>query len=192
METEYEATFANINKDEIRNKLSTVGAKLVRPEFMQRRKVFNMPKGLEDKEAWMRVRDEGNRVTMSYKKIGGKAIDEQKETMLVIDDFDAGVEILEKLGCIKKAFQESKRELWELDGVEITIDEWPFLEPYIEVEGKSEEAVRKVSEKLGFDFKEAIFDSVDYLYSQKYGVSKDEINNKTPEILFGEKNPFLR
>jgi hypothetical protein len=31
------------------------------------------------------------------------------------------------------------------------IDEWPFLEPFIEVEGGSELGVRQVSEKLGFD-----------------------------------------
>src|SRR5258706_12923228 len=150
MEIEYEATFSNIDKTEVRTRLKAAGAVLVRPEFLQRRVVFNMPAGLEDKEAWVRVRDEGDKVTMSYKKISGKAIEEQQEIMLVINDFDAGTELLEKLGCERKAFQESRRELWKLDGVDITIDEWPFLEPYVEVEGKDEASVRLVSEKLGF------------------------------------------
>lgn len=84
-----------------------------------------------------------------------------------------------------------KRELWDLDGVEVTIDEWLFLEPYVEVEGKSEEAVKQASEKLGFDYSKAIFNSVDKLYIQKYGVSEDVINNHTPEITFNGKKPFI-
>jgi len=35
MQVEYEATFANIDKDEVREKLKSIGAQLVRPEFMQ-------------------------------------------------------------------------------------------------------------------------------------------------------------
>ena len=32
-------------------------------------------------------------------------------------------ELLNTLGCQERAYQETKRELWKLDGVEITIDE---------------------------------------------------------------------
>ena len=36
MQTEYEATFININKDEIREKLKSVGAVLVKPEVLMK------------------------------------------------------------------------------------------------------------------------------------------------------------
>lgn len=36
MQIEYEATFININKDEIRARLKKVGATLVKPEFLQK------------------------------------------------------------------------------------------------------------------------------------------------------------
>lgn len=36
MQIEYEATFPNIDKNEIREKLKNVGATLVRPEFLQK------------------------------------------------------------------------------------------------------------------------------------------------------------
>ena len=189
---EYEATFANINKKEVRRKLKSIGAKLEKPEFIQRRIVFHLPKGQEIEGGWLRVRDEGDKITMSLKIITGGAIENQKEICLKIDNFNEAVEFLEQIGCQQKAFQESKREIWEIDGVEVTIDEWPFLEPFVEIEGNSEEAVKKVSRKLGFDYKKAIFDSVDYFYNQKYGVSKKVINDLTPRIVFGEKNPFLK
>lgn len=192
MEIEYEATFANVDKDKIRKKLKSIGAKLIRPEFLQKRVVFHLPKSHEIKGGWLRVRDEGGKTTMSLKVVIGDKIENQKEVCLKVDDFDRAVKFLISIGCQQKAYQESRRELWKIDGAEVTIDEWPFLEPYIEVEANSEEVVKSVSQKLGFDYSEAIFDSVDYLYSKKYGVSKKVINDQTPRIVFGEENPFLK
>lgn len=191
MNIEYEATFLNIDKDEMRAKLKAVGAELVRPEFMQKRVVFRLPRGHEIEGGWLRVRDEGDKITMSLKIVDGAQIENQKEICLKVDSFDEAVNMLEIIGCERKAFQESRRELWKLNDVEITIDEWPFLEPFVEVEGNSEELVKVVSEKLGFDYSQAYFGAVDGLYEKKYGVSKDRINNQTSEIRFDGENPFL-
>lgn len=192
MEIEYEATFYPIDKDEVRARLKKAGAKLIKPEFMQKRVVFSLPKGHEIEGGWLRVRDEGDKITMSLKVIDGDKIHNQKEICLKVNDFSDAILLLESIGCEKKAYQESMRELWIIDDTEVTIDEWPFLEPYVEVEGKSEEAVKKVSKKLCFDYKTAFFCSVDTLYENKYGVSKDIINNKIPEIKFNGKNPFIK
>lgn len=191
MYIEYEATFTNVNKDDIRQKLKTVGATKVKDEFLQRRSVFRLPESNQIKGGWLRVRDEGDRVTMSLKIIDGETIADQKEIQIVVDSFTQAKELLVSIGCQEKAFQESRRELWLLDRVEITIDEWPFLEPFVEVEGDSEEIVKTVSEKLGFDYSQAKFCSVDTLYSEKYGLSVDRINNQTPQILFDMENPFV-
>lgn len=191
MNIEYEATYANIDKKNMRDLLADAGAALARPEFSQRRVTFNLPKGNEIKGAWLRVRDEGDKVTMSLKIVDGDRIRDQKEIQLKIDDFQAACDLLRTIGCEEKAFQETKRELWKVDGVEITIDEWPFLEPFVEIEGSSEEAVRKVSDKLGFDWDKARFCSVDALYAEKYGISEDRINNHTPKIVFDMINPFI-
>jgi len=191
MDIEYEATYENINKDDIRGKLIKLGAKLIKPEFMQKRIVFNLPKGHDIENAWLRIRDEGDKVTMSLKVLDGDKIYNQKETMLEVDNFKEAEKFLTLIGCKKKAFQESKRELWNLDGVEVTIDEWPFLEPFVEVEGKSEKDVEKISNKLGFNYSEALFCSVDILYNRKYGIDLDKINYDTPLISFDIKNPFI-
>ncbi len=191
MYTEFEATFTNIEKSKARELLKKANAKLIRPEFMQKRAVFNLPKGHEIKGGWLRVRDEGDKITMSLKIIDGTKIEDQKEIQLKVDDFSEAVTLLTTIGCEKKAFQETKRELWELDNTEVTIDEWPFLEPFIEIEGKSENDVKNASEKLGLDYSKAKFCAVDELYSEKYGITEDRINNHTPEILFGGKNPFI-
>ncbi|MFH0805011.1 MAG: CYTH domain-containing protein, partial [Patescibacteria group bacterium] len=192
MNIEYEATFIPVDKDDIRTRLKNAGALLIRPEFTQRRTVLNLPQGHEIPGAWLRVRDEGDKNTMSLKVIDGEKITDQKETCIIVSDYDETIKLMEAIGCQPKAYQESKRELWTLDGVEITLDEWPFLEPFVEVEGKSEYEVRSVSEKIGFNWQYAKFCAVGRLYGEKYNIPTTVIDNETPRIVFGEKNPFTK
>jgi len=189
MEIEYEATFKDINKDEVRTMLEKAGAELAKPEFLQKRATFNPP--VLDGRTWLRVRDEQDKITMSIKKIDGDKIHNQQEICLEVNDFASAVSMLNLIGCKEKSYQENLRELWMLDGVEIVIDEWPFLEPLVEVEGKSEEAVKMVSEKIGFDYNKALFCSASDLYKEKYNISLERINNETPLITFEIENPFL-
>jgi len=191
MAIEYEATFANINKDQVRARLQQAGATLVKPEFLQKRLNFELPTGHEIKGGWLRVRQEDDKTTMSLKIIDGDKIEDQQEICLYIDSFSEGINFLKSIGCEEKAYQESKREIWSLAGTEITIDEWPYLEPYVEIEGSSEEDVKKISTKLGFDYNKAIFGSVDIQYNKKYGLTNDYINNTIKRITFNEPNPFL-
>ncbi|MFA6194368.1 MAG: CYTH domain-containing protein [Patescibacteria group bacterium] len=191
MNIEYEATFIDIDKDDIRGRLKKAGATLVKPDFLMKRIVFELPIGHEIPGGWLRVRDEGDKTTMSLKIVNGDKIEDQKEIYLKIDNFNEGVKFLEAIGAKSKAYQESRREFWTLDNVEVTIDEWPYLEPYVEVEGKSEKEVRAASEKLGFDYAQALFCSVDTLYNKKYGVPFDVINHQTNRITFSDPNPFV-
>lgn len=192
MNIEFEATFPNVDKDEVRSRLRAAGATLERPEYLQKRVVFALPSGHEINGGWLRVRDEGDKVTMSLKIVDGTAIENQREIMISVDSFAQAELLLSTVGCRKKSYQETKRELWRLDGVEITIDEWPFLEPFVEVEGDSKEAVKAVSEKIGFDYNQALFCAVDTLYSLQYNILPDVINNQTPEIMFEGPNPFSK
>lgn len=190
MQIEYEATFINVSKDEIRNKLKQVGARLIKPEFMQRRTVFNLPAGHEIEGGWLRVGDEEDKITMSLKVVKNGKIEDQKEVCLKVDNMDNAIMFLESIGCEKKAYQENKRELWELGDVEVCIDEWPFLEPYVEIEGNSEEDVKSVSQKIGFKYDDAYFGAVDGLYAKKYNIL-EKVINETREVVFNTENPFI-
>lgn len=190
MNIEYEATFPNIDKVNVRERLSRIGAVLMKSEFLQKRAVFHLPVGNEIKGGWLRVRDEGDKITVSLKVVDGATIADQKELCLTVNSFDDASHLLESIGCRKKAYQETKRELWKIKDVEVTIDEWPFLEPFVEVEGKDETSVKEVSETLGFDWVHAKFCHVGTLYGEKYGFPEEVFNDKTPMLLFGMQNPF--
>ena len=191
LKTEFEATFANIDKDYLRKKIKENGGELIKKEFTQKRKVFNFPESNTNKDGFVRVRDEDGKITMTLKIFKGKNIEDQKEAEIVVSDFDTASLILSELGAKEKAFQETKREIWKIDNVEIMIDTWPFLETFVEIEGENEEDVRRISEKLNFNWEDAIFAPVTELYKRKYNISEDRINNKTPKIVFDMENPFL-
>ena len=191
LEVEYEATFTNIDKNTVRELLRSAGAKLVRAEFLQRRSVFHLPSGHEISGGWLRVRDEGDRITMSLKIVDGDKIEDQKELSIAVDDYANTKVFLESIGASCKSYQETKRELWILDGTEIAIDEWPYLEPFVEIEGDSEESVRMATEKIGFDYSEAVFCQVSTLFARKYGIEENAFNDQTPLLTFESDNPFI-
>jgi len=190
MNIEYEATYTDINKNNIRKKLDQIGAKLIKPEFLQKRFVYHMPQGHEIKGGWIRIRNEGDKITMSLKVIDGNNIDDQKEIILKIDNLEEARKFLKSLGCKEKAYQETKRELWKIDDIEITIDEWPFLEPFIEIESDSETKVKAISKKLNFDYSQAKFCAIGTLYSEKYNIPQNLVDDKTPKLIFDMQNPF--
>lgn len=193
MKTEYEATFLNVDKGLIREKLGSVGAKLVRAEYKQRRVNFdlqNLGRGFWE---WVRVRDEGDKITMAYKSIPpDAAIDEQKEVEFEISNMDAATEFMNVLGARMTNYSETLRERWELDGAEIDIDTWPHLEPYIEIESESEEKVQEVANKLGYQWSDAKFCGAGEIYEMVYGVHPDKLSKDTVvRLTFEDQNPFL-
>ncbi len=193
MAIEYEATYLNINKDEYRTRLKNLGAELLRAEYEQKRYNFDLQSLGRNFWEWARVRDDGDKITMAYKCIPtDSSMEEQKEVEFDISDMDLGVEFLESLGARMTNYSETLRERWILDGVEIDIDTWPYLEPYIEIEGKNKEEVVKISELLGFDFKDAKFCGAGEIYEMKYGLHPDKISkDKVIRLTFDDKNPYI-
>lgn len=183
--SEIEATFIDINKDNLRAKLKTAGAELAQPEILMRRTIFDV-----DEHSFARVRDEGNKITMSYKHLDELSLSGMKEACVEVNDFKEAVNILQALGHKIKAEQEALREEWLLDGVKVDIDTWPWLPSYVEIEGSSEESVKNVATKLGFDMKDAYYGSVDRIYQVYYDVTDADINY-CPEIKFTDIPDWL-
>jgi len=179
MKPEIEATFINIDKDALRQQLKALGGKLLQPETLMTRHIFAI-----DEHSFVRVRNEGNRITITYKHHDALTLSGTKEINLTIDDYDAAIELLKALGLEVKAVQETLREEWELNGVEIDIDTWPWLPTYVEIEGPNEAAVQKVSEKLGFKMIDAVYGLVDEVYKLYFDVTSHEVNQEWHEIKF--------
>jgi len=123
MQTEVEAKFPNIEPSSFRSILTQLGAIQEYPEILMRRRNFDYDDHrLEKIGGWIRVRDEGDKVTLTYKQLSDRTLHGTKEIEVVVNDFDKTCDLLISIGMISKAYQETKREKWKFGNVEITID----------------------------------------------------------------------
>lgn len=167
MNNEIEAKFVDVDHDEVRLKLVQLGAQLEKPLRMMRRVVIDTPE-MKTKNAFVRIRDEGDKVVITYKQFDELSIDGTKEIEVVVSDFETSIALFAAAGLMYGSYQETKRETWRLGDIEIVLDIWPWLKPYIEIEGSSEQVVRDVAEKLDFNWNDALFGDVMAAYRVQY------------------------
>jgi adenylate cyclase class 2 len=111
-----------------------------------RRWVFS----LSDKKAYdsfIRIRTDGKSPTLTYKFRKGKGLRNTKEIETSIGDFNKVAQILSK-ALKEKYYQENWHETYSYNGLEITIDKWPGIPPYIEIEGPSVKKINDCIRKL--------------------------------------------
>ncbi len=191
METEIEAKWLNVDHNEMRNKLKSCGAKLIQPERLMTRKVFDYKdKRLEKIGGWIRVRNEGDKVTMSYKQLNDRNLHGTKEITVVANDFDKACSFLESIGLIANSYQETRRESWKLGEAEIELDTWPWIPSFVEIEAPTEDELKIVAQKLELDYNNALHGSVETAYQAVYDVTEEEIDN-WEEIKFSEVPDWL-
>lgn len=190
MKTEIEVKFLDVDFEEIREMLRTLGATRVYAMRDMRRSIVETP-AMEAKNAFVRVRDEGDKVTLTYKQVDEDSLSGAKEIEVEVSDFAATIALLDQCGLPQKSFQESRRETWDFNGVEVVMDEWPWLNPYIEIEGDSESHVKKVAEQLGFRWSEAVFGRVTSAYQKQYPKGKANKLVTLPRVAFDSAIPDI-
>jgi adenylate cyclase class 2 len=185
MQTEIEAKFLDVDHDVLRAKLREIGAVCEQPMREMSRKGFDFPDGRlrKDQNGWVRVRDEGNKITMSYKQLNDRTLVGTKEVCLTIDSFEQAEAFLKALGMVQGTYQVTKRESWRLGHIEIELDEWPWAKPYVEMEARDEAELRDIATKLDLDWGQVKHGSVEVVYTAEYDVTDADVNS-WPEITF--------
>jgi len=146
MPIEYEYQFRNYDKAKLIKEMKQLGAKK-KGEYLFRVNVFNHPNKIED--TYIRVRDEGFRITMTYKYQPLNKFADENE--IIIDDFDEAITILNNLGCKTKYYYEKIREIWNLDNCEIVFDTIPCNPEIMEVEAVKKKDLIKLIKKLDLE-----------------------------------------
>ncbi|GAA2613968.1 CYTH domain-containing protein [Actinomadura fulvescens] len=184
MEPEYEARFCDIDAHAIAHRLKTNGAQQTLPRTLMRRIVFKND-DITARGGWLRLRDQGNEVTLTYKQTTAEqsAIDSILEAEIVVSDFQQTRQLLEAMNFTALRYQENYREEWHMDGVTYDIDTWPDLPTFLEIEGPGEQSVRSAAAALGLNFDEATYGSVDEVYLNQLGrdiLSEPTLTFETP------------
>lgn len=183
---EYEVKFFPVDHNEIRSKLKKLNATIKTPERLMRRAVFSHRDNAELQCHYIRVRHEGDKVTMSAKfHTPGNGAESWREIETTVSDFEATKRIIEYTGLISKGEQQNKRETWQMpDGTLVELETWPNLPPYLEIEGSSAAAVQLVAKQLDLDWEDHISDANSVLYARHLGVSEEEIYKNPPKLIF--------
>lgn len=157
---EFEVKYLNINVAEIEAKLVSIGAKNIFDRYY-RVNIFDYPDlRLNGDAAWVRLRDEGDRITLTYKqRLGVKDKDDRgvtndtgmKEIEVVVDDFEKTAQIFYSIGLVDKFVEEKRRIRYMLDDIEFDIDYMPGIEPFLEIESSSMDKVEKSIKLLGLE-----------------------------------------
>lgn len=168
MNLEKEVTVLEINKEEIETQLKALGATKI-GDFHQKRFTYDFIPLQKDK--WIRLRTNGKTTTLTIKEIIDRdKIDGTKELEIEVSDFKKTNELLETLGYHYRNYQENLRTMYLLDNTEISIDTWPLISTYMEIEGKTNEDVLQTINKLNLDKYEITSWDVTSIYAEKYGI----------------------
>lgn len=193
MKTEIEAKFLHIDPDDVRARLQKAGALCKQPMQLMRRVIFDNDV-MDKKHAYLRIRDEGHRVSMTYKQFDNLSLTGAKEIEFSVSDYDAAVALIEATGIKIRSLQEARREIWTKDEVEIVIDEWPWIDPFIEIEAPTEQLVEDTAKQLGFDWKDAAFGDIMTAYRAEYphlGTEPKDMVYNLPVVRLGDPVPDM-
>lgn len=169
MAREKEITILDIDEKSFIDKILTNGA-VKKGEFLQRRLVYDFNPAESNK--WIRLRTNGEKTTLTIKEIKDRSkIDGTEELETIVGDFDTTDAILNQLGYKARNYQENYRKIFMLDDVEISIDSWPLIPTYAEIEGKSNEDVVTALNQLGYSLDDATTLDVESIYREIYGIN---------------------
>jgi adenylate cyclase class 2 len=91
---------------------------------------------------WIRLRETDDLTTIATKNILEKKAEENRqpvlETEIDVPSISQANELLEQLGFAYRNYQEKRRITFMVNDVEVDIDFWPLIPPYMEIESTDE------------------------------------------------------
>ena len=177
MQLECEVRFLDIDLPELEERLHALG--LV-PEYQTlfRITIFHGLSG-EDRE-YIRVRDEGHRITMTHKRTFQDSLIAQEREVLV-DSYENAIGFLEGIGLKHKRTEEKYRVRYRYGTARIDLDTWPGIPTYVEIETDSLNNLAHVCEKLGFTIEQGYGGDAHDVF-RYYGINPREV----PLLVFSE------
>lgn len=184
MPKEYEAKFLNIDVDSIKKTLRKNGAKKIHDPTKYYRVIFKRCEEKGDKPGFVRIRDEGKKITMTTKVFENSKFPQEHE-ITIGETFEKGLEFLRSIGLEEKSYQETIREKWSHPlAHEITFDIVPGLPVYMEVDCVNETKLHQLIDLLELDKKNMHYGSYDKTFTEYYKIPSTTIIHKTPKLTF--------
>lgn len=168
-------------------RLSEIGTQVKKNECWYAILIHPLLMGIIDKygvnpNKWIRLRANSDKIELTVKHItackelvngvmqyGINAINEYE---VKVSSFEKTNEVLNSLGFYHRNYQEKKRTVYvhPEHELEIVIDTWPMIPPYMEIEGAEVEEIMAFTKLLGFDAEDVLICNTSDVY-EKYGLN---------------------
>ncbi|MGV8026324.1 MAG: class IV adenylate cyclase [Anaerolineaceae bacterium] len=187
---EREVKFFILDQEEMRGRLSTLGATLLKNRVYEINLRFDTAsQTLREKHQVLRLRkDDQNHLTFKDQADLSNGIADRRELEITIDNFDVARSILEALGYHVFMIYEKYRTTYQFKKCEIVLDELPFGF-FIEIEGLTIDAIHSTANELGLDWEKRITLSYLDLFNNLKVNKKLQIENIVFESF--EKKDFI-
>jgi adenylate cyclase class IV len=185
MKPEIEVKAFIFNPSMLQQDLDELGLRMTQSRTLFKRQTFEI-KCIHPDIARGRVRQEGeNLVTMTIKRVINSSVSGTLESELVVANFEEACSFLEAAGLVRKSYQENYRTTWKNGDMMVTLDEWPGLTHYLEIEGPTEAKVYAYAHGFRWSahWDDLVIGTPADMYLKALGIPKDVIWN-LPEITF--------
>ena len=162
---EIEAKFYVTGLDRIKARLHTLEARLIQERILETNIRFDLPSArLRSEGRVLRLRrDTEARLTYKGASSNEQGILSRTEIEFVVEDFEKAKQFLEALGYSELMRYDKYREVYELDGCHIMLDELPYGF-FVEIEGESVDKIQKTAAKLRLKWEAAVAKSYHALF----------------------------
>jgi adenylate cyclase class 2 len=151
----------------LKRKLEALGACNVKPRVHEYNLRFDTHDGQLTRTAQVLRLRQDTTAKLTYKG-SGEMVDgvlSRKEIEFTISDFDAARNFFQALGYQVIVIYEKYRTTYELQGVEVTLDEMPYGN-FVEIEGADTKTINDIADKLGVNRSVSIASSYTTLFDR--------------------------
>ena len=168
---EIEAKFYVTGLDGIKKRLHELEAHLIQERILETNIRFDLPDAqLRSQGRVLRLRrDTEARLTYKGGSRNEQGVLSRTEIEFTVGDFDKAKMFLEALGYQEMLRYDKFREVYELNGCHIMLDELPYG-TFIEIEGENVDAIRQTAEKIPLKWEAAIPQSYNALFETVKGI----------------------
>lgn len=152
MGKESEIAILDVDKKEVKRRLRELHAKHT-GTYDFRRMEFLLKGSVKGTHSWGRIRTDGKKTTITLKEMHGKGgFTSMNEYEVNVDDFEETMRIMNKLINSRiVTYFENKREAYSLGKAQVTIDKWPEIPTFVEIEAPSMKEVKAAYRLLGIN-----------------------------------------
>lgn len=168
---EIEVRFLEVDQSTLSKRLLELGAKDLGEDFLREIIFYHPDKEYDDNHRrFVRIRSMNKETVLTYKHHYEDSASGTVEIEFKIEDPKSAEAFMKELGWYQARVQEKERHSFQLGETTVDFDSWPKVPTYVELEGPSEQALKKTAQKLGLDWNKVIFERPTAVLKKYYNI----------------------